>query len=201
MRLKTCINISYLLPGLLLMVSGAFAQLKDEVIRFSEGLPSDFVKELVLNDEGYLILATRRGLSQYDGYRFLAHSSASVNITSLAIKDDVMYYHDVYVGLCKTRSFYELPKVIAPNMYHDADPNNDHFDNIFIDSGGRVWCSDFNNIKYFFTNGGRKKTFLIREKVDHENSFVSFLEPEKGKVFVFTEKGLFTWNAETDKLS
>ena len=183
------------------MVSGAFAQLKDEVIRFSEGLPSDFVKELVLNDEGYLILATRRGLSQYDGYRFLAHSSASVNITSLAIKDDVMYYHDVYVGLCKTRSFYELPKVIAPNMYHDADPNNDHFDNIFIDSGGRVWCSDFNNIKYFFTNGGRKKTFLIREKVDHENSFVSFLEPEKGKVFVFTEKGLFTWNAETDKLS
>src|SRR5690349_9277284 len=88
-----------------LLTAQTNAQLKDEIIRFSEGLPSDFVKELALNDKGYLILATRRGLSLYDGYRFLDHTDASANISSLAIKDNAIYYHDVYNGLCMLKGF------------------------------------------------------------------------------------------------
>jgi ligand-binding sensor domain-containing protein len=176
----------------------AKAQLKDETIRFSEGLPSDFVKQLSLDDKGYLVLATRRGLSRYDGYRFLDHKHASANISSMAVRDGVIYYHDVYDGLCMVKDFYSTPKIIAPNKYHDADPNNDHFDNIFVDSGGRIWCSDIDNVKYFATRGGGNKSFLMDK--DGVGRFVGFAEPEKGEVLVFTEKGLMVWSAATNKL-
>jgi ligand-binding sensor domain-containing protein len=196
--------IKYLLSLIVclhLLATETNAQLKDEIIRFSDGLPSDFVKELVLNDRGYLILATRRGLSQYDGYRFLDHADASANISSLTIKDDAIYYHDVYNGLCMLRNFYSVPKVIAANKYHDADPNNDHYDNIFVDSGGRIWCSDMNNVKYFTTRGGRNKTFLIDKNTDGGGRFTAFMEPVKGKVLIFTQKGIFTWSVKTNRLS
>jgi len=198
-RLKTC--ICYFLLGLLLQASGAVAQLKEETIRFSEGLPSDFVKQLILDNKGFLILATRRGLSQYDGYRFLEHPGAKANITGLAIKDEVIYYHDSYVGLCSVRSFYGHPKIIAANQYHDADPNNDHYNNIFVDSGGRIWCSDFNNIKYFNGKGTGSKVFLINKNIDKVKYSVSFLEPQKGKVWAFTEKGVFVWDSKTNRVS
>lgn len=184
-----------------LFVMEANAQLKDEMIRFSEGLPSDFVKELALNDKGYLILATRRGLSQYDGYRFLDHSAATANISSLMIKDDAIYYHDVYNGLCMLKNFYSVPRVVAANKYHDADPDNDHFDNIFVDSGGRIWCSDLNNVKYYSTKGRGNKIFLIDKNAENTGRFVTFMEPEKGKILIFTQKGIFTWSAQTNRLS
>lgn len=199
LRLKT--GIYCLLIGLLLHGNHAGAQVKEEIIRFSEGLPSDFVKQLILDDKGFLVLATRRGLSQYDGYRFLEHADARANITSLTVKDNTIYYHDSYVGLCSMRGFYGRPKIIAANQYHDADPNNDHYDNIFVDSGGRIWCSDFNNIKYFNAKGTSNKIFLIDKNIDKVKYSVSFLEPQKGRVWAFTEKGVFVWNSETNSVS
>nr|WP_068892653.1 histidine kinase [Pedobacter panaciterrae] len=200
MGIKAAVNYILVLFCLLPYYGKTQSYLKDEIIRFDEGLPSDFVRQLASSKNGYLYLATRRGLSQYDGYRFLEHPAALTNITSFFVKDDVIYYHDVYSGLCVLKSFYDKPKVIVTNKYHDTDPNNDHFENIFVDSDDRIWCSDFNNIKYY-AKGTRGKVFFADKNPDKEKRNVAFLEVQKGEIWVFTNHGLYVWQKNTDKLT
>jgi len=200
MGIKASVNFFLVLLCLLPCFGKAQNQLKDEIIRFNEGLPSDFVRQVALSKNGYLYLATRRGLSQYDGYRFLEHPAALTNITSLLVKDDVIYYHDVYNGLCVLKSFYDKPNVIATNKYHDTDPNNDHFENIFVDSEDRVWCTDFNNIKYFNKNGAKGKVFFVDKNPDKIKRYATFLELKKGEIWVLTNRGMFVWQKQTGKL-
>ncbi len=201
MGIKASVNCILILLCFLPYYGKTQSHLKDEVIRFDEGLPSDFVRQLSLSKNGYLYLATRRGLSQYDGYRFLEHPAALTNITSLLVKGDAIYYHDVYNGLCLLKNFYDKPEVIAANKYHDTDPNNDHFENIFVDSEGRVWCSDFNNIKYFNANDTIGKVFFVDKNPDKSKRYLTFLEIQKGEIWVFTNHGSYVWQKGTGKLS
>ncbi|WP_448633514.1 sensor histidine kinase [Pedobacter panaciterrae] len=201
MGIKASVNYILLWLCILPFYGKTQSHLKDEIIRFDEGLPSDYVRQLSLSKNGYLYLATRRGLSQYDGYRFLEHPAALTNITSLLVKNDVIYYHDVYNGLCLLKNFYDKPKVIVSNKYHDTDPNNDHFENIFVDSENRIWCSDFNNIKYYNANGSRGKVFFTDKNADKIKRNIVFLEIQKGEIWVFTNRGLYVWQKSTDKLS
>lgn len=201
MGIKASVNYILLWLCILPFYGKTQSHLKDEIIRFDEGLPSDFVRQLALSKNGYLYLATRRGLSQYDGYRFLEHPAALTNITSLLVKNDVIYYHDVYNGLCLLKNFYDKPRVIVANKYHDTDPNNDHFENIFVDSEDRIWCSDFNNIKYYNANGARGKVFFTDKNPDKIKRNIVFLEVQKGEIWVFTNRGLYVWQKSTGKLS
>ncbi|NRF41043.1 histidine kinase [Pedobacter foliorum] len=200
MSIKSSVNCILVLLCLLPCFGKAQNQLKDEIIRFDEGLPSDFVRQVALSKNGYLYLATRRGLSQYDGYRFLEQPAALTNITSLLVKDDVIYYHDVYNGLCVLKNFYDKPSVITTNKYHDTDPNNDHFENIFVDSEDRIWCTDFNNIKYFNRDGTKGKVFFVDKNPDKIKRYVTFLELQKGVVWALTNRGMFIWQKQTGKL-
>jgi|GEM_PF-668839 len=181
-------------------IVAAQKQLKEEVIRFNEGLPSDFVGKLAVNDKGFLYLSTRRGLSQYDGYRFLDKPGVTSKITAMAIKDNTIYFHDVRNGLSMMRSFYDTLEVVSPNQFYDADPNNDHFENIFVDSDHRIWCSDFNNVKYFNKDRKTHQTFFIDKNEEKNVPSIFFLEPVKGEIWVFTAKGVFVWTKQSNKL-
>ena len=71
---------------LLLYTCNGFAQslYRAETIKFNQGLPSDFVYSTI-KKEGYLYIATQRGLCQYDGYQFIKNSEINSEINSLAI--------------------------------------------------------------------------------------------------------------------
>lgn len=175
----------------------AFGQLKQEIIRFDEGLPSDFVKQVVLNKNGFVYLATRRGLSQYDGYRFLEHPDVAANISGMVLKDEGIYYHDVSKGLCVMRDFYSAPKVLSPNNYYDSNPNNDHWDNIFVSKDGKVWASDFNNLKYIDPKSGETKIFYLYKNPEKIIMDVRFMETSDGEIWALTNKGVFVWQNNT----
>ena len=80
----------------------------------------------------------------------------------------------------------------------DEDPNNDHFENLFIDSKERIWCSDFNNIKYLYN----KKTVSFPIFFDNKdlNIEIHFVEKSRNEIWIFTPNDLYEWNESTNLL-
>ena len=112
-------------------------EFKTNLLNFNSGLPSDFVNNISKKDNK-LYLATQRGLSFYDGYRFQNHKTIKTNIYNLFVKNNIIYFYDTQKGLCFVDKFSHDAKIIASNNYKDSIPNNDHYDNIFIDSKNRI---------------------------------------------------------------
>ncbi|HMI07060.1 MAG TPA: histidine kinase, partial [Flavobacterium sp.] len=110
-----------------------------------------------------------------------------------------LYFHDNRHGLAKIAAIHSAPEAIVANNYEDIHPNNDHFENIFVDSRDRIWCTDFNNIKYI---KGKKvsRAFVYDAKNNGIENGVSFIEPIAGNVWAFTRKGLFIWNELDNRL-
>ena len=118
-------------------------EFKSNLLNFNSALPSDFVNNSVKKDN-ILYVATQRGLCYYDGYRFENHKTIKANIYNLYVKNNNIYFYDSQKGLCVLNKFSENAKIIASNNYNDATPNNDHYDNIYVDAKNRIWCSDIN---------------------------------------------------------
>lgn len=172
----------------------------DESIRSYQGLPSDIVLRTQTDSKGFLYVATSNGLSRYDGYRFVKNPEIKGGITELYAKEDVMYFHNSAFGLAHIADIYAHPKSIRNNNYQDESPDNDHFDNLFIDSRGRIWCSDFSNIKYFEDRGKRLVHYRLNGGKRIEGRSIQFLEPEPGTIWALTSSGIFVWREKSKKL-
>lgn len=172
-----------------------FGQVEYRMQRFSytDGLPSDAVNATQVAASGYLYVATQRGISLYDGYRFIKHPVIKTSIKKLYSHNDTLYFDDEINGLSKLSSFYAIPTLIIKNSQSDSDPNNDHFDNIFIDSRKRIWQTDFNQIKYFSLADSTLKTFVLLPG-NKDLGHISIFEPRENEIWVAAPNGLWTWN-------
>ena len=181
-------------------VSG-FAQLEyhEEQIKFYQGLPSDIVLKTGSDADGFLYVATPRGLSRYDGYEFQQHRQTKSGISDFIIQDKSVIFHDSGNGLARSAGIYAPVRKIIGNNYLDENPDNDHFDNLFIDSGNRIWSSDFTSVKFIAPMASKLKSFEYF-KSNRQLHKVSFIETQKGKIFIFTANGSFLWESEAGKL-
>lgn len=173
---------------------------QDETIKFYDGLPSDIILKTISDSKGFLYVSTPKGLSRYDGYRFVNQPKIHSPVHSFYCKNDKFYIHDGATGLFVLDQFQSDMKIIVRNNYEDVDPDNDHFNNIFVDSKQRIWCSDFNYVKYFSENSTRTQQFRIHSNNKSNEEPVTFMEPTPGTIWAFTAKGLFVWNEKTQKL-
>lgn len=128
---------------------------------FRQGLPSDFVYQSCKRDNGLLYIATQKGIVIFDGYRFLKAPYATDNTSCVFLKGNRLFYHDYTNGL----ACYDLRKdsleIIAKINYEDSSSANDHYDNLFADSKNKVWCTDFNAVKYFVAGSSETKRFVL----------------------------------------
>lgn len=164
----------------------------------STGLPSEFVINTVKSPSGYLYLATKRGILKYDGYRFINLFSSKAVWSQLYNKGNFIYYHDTQ-GLFKLNSLTDSTEVILKNDFTDKDPNNDHFNNIFIDLKGRIWGTDFNYVKYFSPKQKKLKTFLMDSESKSIDNY-SIFEPVENEVWIASKNGLWIWNEISNKI-
>jgi ligand-binding sensor domain-containing protein len=141
-------------------------------------------------------IAAQQGLFQFDGYRFHKVSSQIGHTQSVYFKDSLIYFHDFKVGLGTFNLFTQQIDTIARINYSDSSSDNDHYDNLFVDSKGRIWCSDFKNIKAFSRTGEILFSHLFNPNGKSGMS-VSFFERKDGGI-VFCNEGavhLFKNNA------
>ncbi|MBA3901161.1 MAG: hypothetical protein H0X62_13310, partial [Bacteroidetes bacterium] len=96
---------------------------REQVFRYSDGLASDVIHSTHVNSSGHLYIATQRGISLYDGYRFVNHTTSKARVTTFNYHEENFYYHDL-TGLNTIKTIFSEPELLLPNNFMDADPNN-----------------------------------------------------------------------------
>lgn len=198
MQIKRFIQLGFLLYSFY-QVLGQNEYMKS-VFTFNDGLPSDVVLSTLVTPSGDFYMTTQKGLFLYDGYRFIEHTSVDQFVSGLFVKNDTLYFHDSKTGLCRTPSFFSKPKILLKNNYTDSDPNNDYFDNIFVDSKGKIWGTDFNYVKYLHPKKKKFKSFLITPEAKSIDSNVEILEPFKNQIWIASKSGLWIYDENSDEL-
>jgi sensor histidine kinase YesM len=192
-------RLSLVITFLFYLFQIALAQ--DEVferISTKNGLPSSNVNDLSFDSKGYLWIATTNGLFRYDGYSF---SSIIENTNVISIeseKKDGLYGKD-------GKSFFKLNSLnfnytpILKLNYNDSFPNNDHYNNIFVDSKNNVWSCDFNFIKKYDIISKTLKQWKIFENSTY-GYFAHFIEDENHQLWIATENGLYKYDEQNNQL-
>lgn len=165
---------------------------KPEHLQFTDGLPSDAVFMTVKKD-GFLYVATQRGLSLYDGYTFVNSTELPNSILNITQKDDKIYGEESGTGLFEIQDIYSKKNVIAKVVFTDASADNDHFSNIYKDDSGNIWCSDFHFLKFYNPKKRQHKVFRITSDNKQLDIKISYIET-RNAVVAATTKGLFVKN-------
>lgn len=169
------------------------------ILKVKDGLPSNVVNTLIFNQEQQLLIGTQRGLVVYDGYRFITIDKAHRNIESIAAFNSNIYFHQMGSGIGVYQNNFKPISIITAPLYTDNNPNNDHFNHLFIESNGKIWCNDYQYLKSFESVGNPFDTIKLH---NHPNvlikSFTLFtLSPNKK--ILFSDKGV--WLVERNNLS
>jgi sugar lactone lactonase YvrE len=83
---------------------------------------------------------------------------------------------------------------------HDAYPENDHYENIYADSQGRIWSNDFNNIKCYEPKTKHLKVFRITPSYQFNIFKSRFTEDSQGRVWVANQWGIQCYDPQTKRL-
>ena len=171
-----------------------------ETIKFNQGLPSDFVHSTIKKD-GNLYIATQRGLCLYDGYQFIKNPKINSLVNYLALHKNNLYYYDHNLGLVFIPTIFDIPTVLAKVNFEDSSPYNDHYDNIYIDQKGLVWCTDQNHIKYYSPSAKKMVSFPFDSSLSESDKKNVFIEPNTTEIWIATRKGMYVWNRKTNRLN
>ncbi len=169
---------------------------KPEYLQFTDGLPSDAVFMTVKKD-GFLYVATQRGLSLYDGYTFVNSKELPNSILNITQKDNKIYGEEAGTGLFEIKDIYSKKNVIAKVVFTDASADNDHYSNIYKDDSGNIWCSDFHFLKFYNPKKNQHKVFRITNDNKQLDIQISYIET-KNALIAATTKGLFVWDKQRE---
>lgn len=164
---------------------------KEEKIIFSENVVSDVVFGTFRKD-GFLYVATQKGLYLYDGYIFVGSKSVTGGIHHFYTDGKTAYVEENGTGLVSVQDIYSEKKILKSVVYTDNNQDNDHFENIYKDNDGNIWCSDFHNIKYL-DQKNRMVSFAINKDNKNLNLDVNYF-PVKDGLLITSYFGIFLWN-------
>ncbi|QAA81046.1 hypothetical protein EI546_04590 [Aequorivita sp. H23M31] len=195
LSIKKC-QVLFLWMGHFLMFSQQY--LPSEGSSPTLGIPLSNIINSVSAPSGYLYVADRKGIFKYDGYRAIKLQPQKQVWSSLLVDGDYILFQDIE-GLKKINTVNDNIELILKNEFTDENPNNDHFDNIFVDSKGRIWSTDFNYVKYYSPKDNKLATLLINSESKNLSKF-SIFEPIQNEIWIASEYGLCIWKEEINKL-
>ncbi|HAA13108.1 MAG TPA: hypothetical protein DCE41_16020 [Cytophagales bacterium] len=172
---------------------------KFRILSTNDGLAQAAVSDIIQDRKGFVWMATRDGLSRYDGQSFTNFRKTRGDTTSL--NDNSVWRiledkeGDIWVGTdygiaCyryRTDNFDQFIP-IPGESFHDKNTVNalawNHEGNLLVGTGGGVILFDI-----------KKKTFLHDVFPETTGAFVhSILQLSDGTLFIATGKGLFEYN-------
>lgn len=163
-----------------------------------EGLNSENIYKTIISPSGRLYLATQRGITMYDGYRFIANPKIHTNTLSVANLDNELVFFDTK-GLGSADHINSNPVILVANINTDSNPNNDHFENLFVDRKKRIWGTDFENVKYYDPETKKVSSFLFYPDNKNLITDISILEATQNEIWVAAPNGLWVWNENKNK--
>src|SRR5690606_39904582 len=85
-----------------------------------EGLNSENVYKTIVAPSGELYISTQRGISLYDGYRFIQHPDLKTNVLGFYFKNGKFYFSDSN-GLNTIENIYSKPENLVKSIPTDRD--------------------------------------------------------------------------------
>jgi hypothetical protein len=164
-----------------------------------EGLNSEWVYKTVPLENGEIYVSTQRGLALFDGYRFIKNDHIQTSTLGLFAQKNWIYFFDSN-SLQKTTHIHQKSEILLSTKKTDDNPNNDHFENIFMDSGNRIWSTDFEYVKYIDPKTNQLHAFPFYPGNKNLLIDLSILEIKKGEVWLFSPNGLWVWEENTNQL-
>ncbi|WP_430895071.1 MULTISPECIES: ligand-binding sensor domain-containing protein [unclassified Paraflavitalea] len=193
MGLKKFISIAIGLSCVFLLQAQEY---KADRYTIETGMPSNYVEQVISDSTGFLWVATKKGIRRYDGYQFIQKNHPGKNIVSIAGNATGLFYTSNNDGLFYYSYSRNQSLVIAPTHFEDSNALNDHFSNLFSDTDGWVWCTDFSNIKRINLATKEMQQFALNGIFNTTDRIASFTEPRKGCVWIASINGLYVWEKE-----
>lgn len=184
---------------LLFIKSHLFSQNKylTETINSTNGLSSDYVSGIEKKD-GNLYLATRKGICLFDGYTFIINQQTKGAVASIVKYQNDLYFYKENSGVFTIDNILDSPRFYLKPKFTDSIPSNDHFNNLFLDKKENIWSSDYNNIKYYNHLSKKTKIFSVEKNNLNQLRKVSYIELPKNTLWIFTEKGVYTYEYQSN---
>ncbi|MFN0058860.1 MAG: two-component regulator propeller domain-containing protein [Planctomycetota bacterium] len=148
-----------------------------------DGLPLNSISDIVQTRDGYLWLASERGLVRFDGARFTVFDSQSIpGLTSEVI---LGLYEDresrLWIGTAAELLLYQYGRFTRFGAEHGL-PADCGVNTVFQDSKGVLWLSTFRGL-YTFTG---KSALLYRsdDGISVDNTVSSIVEAPDGSLWL-----------------
>jgi ligand-binding sensor domain-containing protein len=174
------------------------AQTNFRWLSVKDGLPSNDVQGITKDKDNFLWVGTKKGLMRYDGYRFMP--STHHDLTFSVITDNANSLFVATNNLLKIDAHSGRIDTLFKRNEFDSDPDNDHFENIFYDSRGRIWGNDFHFIKYMNPQNKSVKSFRISKELAENLLTAGFFEDKNKNIWIATQKGFFRFDEPNQRL-
>ena len=166
-------------------------------------LPSNLIKSVEQDNEGYIWIATDGGLVRYDGENFKMYNTV---YNSKYIKSFYKYKDTIFVitddGICKIVR-QNNQHVILPFLKGAAIKSDSlvfYPKALFVDKNKNIWISEPSSVLKVNVNGLKRYNFQAQDYTQSYSRSFIFAEDKKGTLLVTSQTGrLFYYNTHDDK--
>jgi ligand-binding sensor domain-containing protein/anti-sigma regulatory factor (Ser/Thr protein kinase) len=169
-----------------------------ENINTKNGLASEAIFDLKRDSKGFLWVHSNLGISRYDGYRF-DNFGPSTKPDAMNIDAENNIWMSNNQGLFKIRASNGLSQNILSSNLKDANPDNDHFDGLFIDKRGWVWSSDFHHLKAYLPSERKLKIFKVVNQNQQSPRIGYFANDSDGNLWAVSPMGFCRFDYKTNQ--
>ncbi|WP_455587075.1 hybrid sensor histidine kinase/response regulator transcription factor [Bacteroides sp.] len=196
-----CTVLLVLFTGIL-RAEGSFKSFKFRQLTTSDGLPTNDVQQVYQDEEGYIWMATRNGLAQYDGYEMKVYKSNIYNWNLLGnnniscITEDTE--HRLWIGT------YDGLNVLDKTTGKIKQINKSEFSNnaisqILVTRKGQILLGTDLGLYQYIPERDSCVLFTreTTKNVMPQTSVKSLLEDSKGNIWIGTwNEGLYRYDPE-----
>ncbi|KNC66435.1 hypothetical protein AC626_16890, partial [Pseudoalteromonas rubra] len=171
----------------------------------AEGLSQSYVNTLLVDDNGYLWLATEGGLNRYDGYQVLEVGGPNQDLNKMQI--DRIYQDEngiIWIASGRAGLFSYDPEKDSYRRYTSApESEEDYFKNsvfqMLSKSRYELWLGRAQNVAVMDTRTGNITQEIMLPVEDRQMAVRGLLKHDN-LLFIASAERLFVYNTDTEQL-
>lgn len=198
MRLLICCLLLFILCS-----AASAAEIIIKHLSVDDGLPKSYINHVTKDSDGFIWIATNKGLCRYDGYNFKIFKSNPIDTNS--VSDDKIKYitedydGNLWIGTQHGLNKFNKKKETFRRYFHsNANPkslSNDVINVLFCDRNGEIWIGTESGFCRYNKGEDTFERFGFNDLKDTKLSVISFAGGKDNTIWIgLWEEGLYNFN-------